>query len=217
MDPDNFKDFKLVKKQQLSHNVAKFVFEFPTTTSVLGLPIGQHISSLDAQGEDVIKPYTPTTLDSDLGRFELVIKMYPQGRISHHFDHLAVKGPKVLTLLTQMFKYQPGQFRAFGMLAGGSGITPQVPSSKGDPRKPKDKTEVHLIYANVTYEDILLREELESLTANYPDQFKIYYVLNQPPETWDGGILRCGPPPMNKAMAANLEDLGYSPEMQFQF
>ncbi|CAN6996675.1 unnamed protein product [Brassica oleracea var. botrytis] len=53
---------------------------------------------------------------------------------------------------------------------------------------PTDKTKVHLIYANVTYNDILLREELESLTANYPDQFKIYYVLNQPPETWDGGV-----------------------------
>ncbi|KAF3503435.1 hypothetical protein F2Q69_00044638 [Brassica cretica] len=126
----------------------------------------------------------------------------------------------ILLLRDQRFKYQPGQFRAFGMLAGGSGITPQVPSSKGDPRKPKDKTEVHLIYANVTYEDILLREELESLTANYPDQFKIYYVLNQahcPAPASDIQILRCGPPPMNKAMAANLEDLGYSPEMQFQF
>lgn len=28
----------------------------------------------DGQGEEVIKPYTPTTLDSDVGRFELVIK-----------------------------------------------------------------------------------------------------------------------------------------------
>ncbi|CAN7067874.1 unnamed protein product, partial [Brassica rapa subsp. trilocularis] len=183
----------------------------------------------DAQGEDVIKPYTPTTLDSDLGRFELVIKMYPQGRMSHHFremrvgDHLAVKGPK------GRFKYQPGQFRAFGMLAGGSGITPMFQVARTILENPTDKTKVHLIYANVTSEDILLKEELESLTANYPDQFKIYYVLNQPPETWDGvmnirlvymfelQILRCGPPPMNKAMAANLEALGYSPEMQFQF
>ncbi|KAJ0243736.1 NADH--cytochrome b5 reductase 1 [Hirschfeldia incana] len=240
LDPENFKDFKLVKKQQLSHNVAKFVFELPSSTSVLGLPIGQHIScrGKDAQGEDVIKPYTPTTLDSDLGRFELVIKMYPQGRMSHHFremrvgDHLAVKGPK------GRFKYQPGQFRAFGMLAGGSGITPMFQVARAILENPTDKTKVHLIYANVTYEDILLREELQSLTTNYPDQFKIYYVLNQPPETWDGGvgfvskemiqthcpapasdiqILRCGPPPMNKAMAANLEALGYSPEMQFQF
>ncbi|CAF1906300.1 hypothetical protein HID58_047030 [Brassica napus] len=51
---------------------------------------------------------------------------------------------------------------------------------------PTDKTKVLLIYANVTYNDILLRNW--SLTANYPDQFKIYYVLNQPPETWDGGV-----------------------------
>lgn len=29
----------------------------------------------DSQGEEVIKPYTPTTLDSDIGYFELVIKV----------------------------------------------------------------------------------------------------------------------------------------------
>lgn len=41
---ENFKEFKLVEKKQLSHNVAKFKFALPTPTSVLGLPIGQHIS-----------------------------------------------------------------------------------------------------------------------------------------------------------------------------
>ncbi|OIW03266.1 hypothetical protein TanjilG_20570 [Lupinus angustifolius] len=240
LDTENFKGFKLVKRDQLSHNVAKFKFELPTPTSVLGLPIGQHIScrGKDGQGEDVIKPYTPTTLDSDVGYFELVIKMYPQGRMSHHFremrvgDYLAVRGPK------GRFKYQPGEVRAFGMLAGGSGITPMFQVARAILENPNDKTKVHLIYANVTYEDILLKEELDGLTANYPDQFKIFYVLNQPPEVWDGGvgfvskemiethfpapahdvkILRCGPPPMNKAMAAHLEAIGYAPEMQFQF
>ena len=29
----------------------------------------------DSQGEEVIKPYTPTTLDSDVGHFELVLKV----------------------------------------------------------------------------------------------------------------------------------------------
>ncbi|OWM78847.1 hypothetical protein CDL15_Pgr003018 [Punica granatum] len=214
LDPENFKEFKLVKCTQLSHNVAKFTFELPTPTSVLGLPIGQHIScrGKDSQGEEVIKPYTPTTLDSDVGYFELVIK----GR----------------------FRYQSGQVRVFGMLAGGSGITPMFQVARAILENPKDKTKVHLIYANVTYEDILLKEELEGLATNYPDQFKVYYVLNQPPEVWDGGvgfvskemiqmhcpapgpgvqILRCGPPPMNKAMGAHLEALGYAPEMQFQF
>ncbi|KAL6987286.1 NADH-cytochrome b5 reductase [Sarracenia purpurea var. burkii] len=240
LDPENFKEFKLVRRIQLSHNVAKFRFELPTPTSVLGLPIGQHIScrGKDSQGEEVIKPYTPTTLDSDVGFFELVIKMYPQGRMSHHFrelrvgDYLSVKGPK------GRFKYQPGQVRAFGMLAGGSGITPMFQVARAILENVKDKTKVHLIYANVTFEDILLKEELDGLAANYPDRFNVYYVLNQPPEAWNGGvgfvskemiqahcpapapdiqILRCGPPPMNKAMAAHLDALGYAPEMQFQF
>ncbi|CAK7341621.1 unnamed protein product [Dovyalis caffra] len=240
LDPENFKQFKLVKRVQLSHNVAKFTFALPTQTSVLGLPIGQHIScrGKDSQGEEVIKPYTPTTLDSDVGHFELVIKMYPQGRMSHHFremkvgDYLAVKGPK------GRFRYQPGQVRAFGMLAGGSGITPMFQVARAILENPKDKTKVHLIYANVTYEDILLKEELDTLAERYSSRFNVYYVLNQPPEVWDGGvgfvskeiiqtycpapapdiqILRCGPPPMNKAMAANLEALGYAAEMQFQF
>ncbi|TYK25477.1 NADH--cytochrome b5 reductase 1-like isoform X1 [Cucumis melo var. makuwa] len=240
LDPEKFKEFKLVKRTKLSHNVAKFTFILPKTDSILGLPIGQHLScrGKDSQGEEVIKSYTPTTLDSDVGYFELVIKMYPQGRMSHHFremrmgDSLAVKGPK------GRFKYQPGQVSAFGMLAGGSGITPMYQVSRAILENPEDKTKVHLIYANVTLEDILLKEELDLLAKRYPDRFKIYYVLNQPPEVWDGGvgfvskemikahcpapaadikILRCGPPPMNKAMGEHLDALGYSPEMQFQF
>ncbi|KAK9122481.1 hypothetical protein Sjap_012083 [Stephania japonica] len=240
LDPDRFKDFKLVKRIQLSHNVAKFRFALPTPTSVLGLPIGQHMScrGKDALGEEVIKPYTPTTLDSDVGFFELVIKMYPQGRMSHHFremrvgDYLAVKGPK------GRFRYQQGQVRAFGMLAGGSGITPMFQVARAILEDPEDSTKLHLIYANVTFDDILLKEELDTLASNYPGHFKVYYVLNQPPEEWNGGvgfvskemiqehcpapandikILRCGPPPMNKAMAAHLDGLGYTSEMQFQF
>ncbi|KAL3752250.1 hypothetical protein ACJRO7_012975 [Eucalyptus globulus] len=240
LDADNFKEFLLVKRTELSHNVAKFRFALPTPTSVLGLPIGQHMScrGKDSVGQEVTKPYTPTTLDSDVGYFELVIKMYPQGRMSHHFremregDYLAVKGPK------GRFKYQPGQVRAFGMLAGGTGITPMFQVARAILENPHDETKIHLIYANVTYEDILLKEELDNFALSFPDQFHVYYVLNQPPEIWDGGvgyvskemvqihcpapasdiqILMCGPPPMNKAMAAHLNELGYTPEMQFKF
>ncbi|XP_073316733.1 NADH--cytochrome b5 reductase 1-like [Primulina huaijiensis] len=239
LDPDNFKEFKLVEKTQISHNVATFKFALPSPSSIMGLPIGKHIScrGKDSQGEEVIKPYTPTTLDSDVGYFELVIKMYPQGRMSHHFremregDYLSVKGPK------GRFNYKPGQVRAFGMLAGGSGITPMFQVARAILENPSDKTKVHLIYANVTVDDILLKDELDSLAKNY-DRFKVYYVLNQPPEEWNGGVgfvskemiqghcpapasdiqvLRCGPPPMNKAMAGHLEALGYTSEMLFQF
>ncbi|XP_047941423.1 NADH--cytochrome b5 reductase 1-like isoform X2 [Salvia hispanica] len=238
LDPDKFKEFKLVNKTYLSPNVAKFRFALPTPTSVFGLPIGHHIicKGKDRQGGVVIKPYNPITLDSDVGYFELVIKMYQHGRMSHHFgtmhegDYLAIKGPK------GHFKYQPNQVRAFGMIAGGSGITPIFQVARAVLENPSDKTKVYLIYANV--KDILLKNELDNLARTYPDGFKIYYVLKKPPKIWEGGVgfvskemiqahlpppafdihmLRCGPPSMNKAMAAHLNALGYTSNTQFEF
>lgn len=240
LDPETWRRFKVVKRLQISHNVVKFRFALPTPTSVLGLPIGQHIScqGQDKEGEEVIKPYTPTTLDSDLGHFELVIKIYPQGRMSHHFsklqvgDSLSVRGPK------GRFRYTPGQVKAFGMLAGGTGITPMFQVARAILENPKDRTNISLIYANVTYDDILLKEELDSFQKNYSGRFSVYYVLEKPGENWTGGvgyiskdiiksycpppapgiqILRCGPPGMNKAMQNNLDALEYTKEMQFQF
>ncbi|KAG4947174.1 hypothetical protein AAZX31_15G208600 [Glycine max] len=240
LDPKNFKEFKLIKKTQLSHNVARFRFALPTPSSVLGLPVGKNILARgkDSQGEEVMRSYTPITLDSDIGYFELVVKMYPNGKMSHHFrqmkegDYLAVRGPK------GRFSYKPGQARAFGMIAGGSGITPMFQLIRAILENPKDKTKVHLVYANVTVDDILLKEELDNFTNKFPQRFEVYHVLNKPPEQWNGGIgfiskeiikshcpepahdiqiLRCGPPPMNKAMAAHLDALGYTSNMQFEF
>ncbi|KAJ7560391.1 hypothetical protein O6H91_04G127500 [Diphasiastrum complanatum] len=240
LDPEQWVHFRLVKRTQVSHNVVKFRFGLQTPTTILGLPIGQHISCLgkDAAGEEVIKPYTPTTLDSDVGHFELVVKLYPQGRMSYHFsqlkvgDTLACKGPK------GRFKYHPNQVRAYGMLAGGSGITPMFQVTRAILENPKDETKVYLIYANVTLNDILLKDELDGLAKNFPGRLHVFFVLNAPPVNWSGGvgfvsqdmikancpapaqdiqILRCGPPPMNKAMASHLDALGYTKDMQFQF
>ncbi|GMY23537.1 NADH--cytochrome b5 reductase 1-like isoform X1 [Fagus crenata] len=214
LNPEKSIEFKLVKKTLISPNTAKFTFALPRRTSVLGLPVGQHIicRGKDSQGVDVIRPYTPITLDSNVGYFELVVK----GR----------------------FKYNPGYARALGMLAGGTGITPMFQLIRAILQNPKDKTNVHLIYANVTLDDILLKEDIDAFARKYPNRLKVYYVLNQPPETWNGGtgfiskemiqihcpapapdiqILRCAPPPMKKAMAAQLKELGYKREMQFAF
>ncbi|XP_028807569.1 NADH--cytochrome b5 reductase 1 [Neltuma alba] len=240
LDPKNFREFRLVKKTRLSPNSARFKFALPTPTSVLGLPVGKHVKcrGRDSNGEEVIRPYTPITLDSDVGYFELVVKMYPKGRMSHHFremkegDYLAVKGPK------GRFSYKPGQARAYGMLAGGSGITPMFQLIRAILENPKDTTKLSLVYANVTVDDILLKEELDRFANKFPNRFSVYHVLNKPPNPWNGGvgfvskemiqthcpapapdiqILRCGPPAMNKAMATHLDALGYTPNMQFEF
>jgi cytochrome-b5 reductase len=75
-----------------------------------------------------------------------------------------------------------------GMIAGGTGITPMLQIIRAALKNPLDVTQMSLIYANVNESDILLRKELDELAAAHPIRFKVYYVLNNAPEGWNGGV-----------------------------
>ena len=47
-------------------------------------------------------------------------------------------------------------------------------------RNPSDKTELALLFANQTEDDILLREELEEVQRENPDRFKLWYTVDRP-------------------------------------
>lgn len=51
----------------------------------------------DSQGEEIIKPYTPTTLDCDVGYFELVIKVF----IYSSFEVICTEYTSTLLALTK--------------------------------------------------------------------------------------------------------------------
>ena len=52
---------------------------------MLGLPIGQHVSvSAEINGKDIMRSYTPTSSDDDLGHFDLLVKVRSSFRL-HHF------------------------------------------------------------------------------------------------------------------------------------
>jgi cytochrome-b5 reductase len=184
--------------------------------------------------QEVVRSYTPISSDEDKGFFDLMIKAYPQGNISAHMatlkvgDTMKVRGPKGAMV------YEENLCKRIGMIAGGTGITPMLQIIRAINRmRPKnggkDTTKVDLIFANVDEKDILLKDQLDELNQQDPD-FNVYYVLNNPPEKWDGGvgfvtadmikerlpapgpdmkILICGPPPMVSAMKKATESLGY--------
>lgn len=68
------------------------------------------------------------------------------------------------------------------VILGGTGITPMLQLIRQITRDPKDETKVSLLFANQTEEDILLRDELEEVAKNNPDQVKIWYTVDRPTE-----------------------------------
>lgn len=177
----------------LSPNTAVYRFKLPTSGSILGLPIGQHVSiRAHINGQNVLRSYTPISSDDDKGYFDMLIKSYPQGNISKLVGDMKIgqklefQGPKGAMV------YTPNMKKHIGMICGGSGITPmwQIAQAIAKNRPAlggNDVTEVDLIFANVSEEDILMKKSLDDIAAK-DKSFRVHYVLNNPPEGWKGSV-----------------------------
>ena len=164
-------------------------------------------------------------MDADQkGYIELLIKKYANGPMSTHLhdmepgQRLDIKGP------IPKYPWSPNKHEHVAMIAGGTGITPMWQVANAIFKNPEDKTKVTLIFGNVSEDDILLKREFEHLENTYPQRFRAFYVLDNPPESWQGGkgfitkdllktvlpepkqgdkikIFVCGPPGLYKAIS----------------
>lgn len=231
LDPRQFKSFPLTHKEVVSPNVYRFTFGLPNRDDVLGLPTGQHIAlRATINGKSVSRSYTPVSNNTDLGRIELLVKVYSQGQMTKYLeqmnigDTIEIRGPK------GAMQYTTSYANHIGMIAGGTGITPMYQLIRVICDDKSDTTKMSLLYANNTEEDILLRKELDMFARENPDKFSVQYVLSQAGEDWtghrgfvsqdliqtylapagkDNKMLLCGPPPMINAMKKTLAGLGW--------
>jgi cytochrome-b5 reductase len=82
--------------------------------------------------------------------------------------------------------FKTNQFESVSLIAGGSGITPMIQIISGLLKDKADKTKINLIFANVTPEDIILKEELDAYAKAHPDRFKVTYVVDKAVDGWKG-------------------------------
>ncbi|KAM0952700.1 putative oxidoreductase [Dioscorea sansibarensis] len=246
---------RLVSKTSISRDVRLFRFTFPSSDQVLGLPVGKHIFvCANIDGKLCMRAYTPTSTVDEVGYFELLVKIYfksehpkfPNGGIMSQYleslpigSTIEIKGPVGHIEYTGRGNFVVNGKQKFArrlaMIAGGTGITPMYQVIQAVLQdKHNDHTEMHLVYANRTEDDILLREELDQWAREYPEQFKVWYVVEavKGKEEWkyslgfvtenilrehvpagdsgDSLALACGPPPMIQfAVLPNLEKLKY--------
>lgn len=200
LDPTTYKKFKLIKRTDVNHNVAIFRFSLESSTQRLGLPVGQHmfLRFYDDSGKPVSRAYTPISSDDDIGYFDLMIKLYPTGKMSQYLqsrtigDLVDVRGPSgaLKYLGDGLFEIhrKSGSVRRHvthcGMIAGGSGITPMLQIIREVTKnKTSDTLHKSLIFGNVSTNDILLRDELDAVQKLNDDRFKLHYVVDKQPDT----------------------------------
>ncbi len=201
-----------------------------TSAILCSAPVGEG-------GSQHTRPYTP--LSSDAYTLELMVKVYPQGRLSRHLGALSIgdvvdyDGPR------EKLAYSPNMRGSIVMLAGGTGITPCMQLIKTVLDNPADTTSLTLVFANTEERDILCRPQLDAWAIEAADQFTLVLVLSSPPADWGGMAGRidkpkletllpspsadtlvcvCGPPPMYDSICGARgqdEELGLLGELGF--
>jgi len=155
---------------------------------------------------DLSKSYSPISHPSTLNTFDLVVKAYPQrngGGVGSFLCSLrptksldqgssfgdvdastvptsivaSLKSPRMMHGSPNLYK----RWRHVGLIAGGTGIAPlfQIATMLLDDTSGYT-TDVHLLSINRRREDILLREELESLVKSSRGRFRVTYSLTDP-------------------------------------
>ena len=224
-----FVSLLLEEVETVNHNTKLFRFKLPEDDMVSGVT---HTSAIltkfkptDADAKPVIRPYTPINDEDTIGHMDLLVKKYPDGPMSTHMhdmvpgQRLEIKGP------LPKYPWAANKHQHIGLIAGGTGITPMFQLCRAIFSNPDDKTKVTLVFGNVTEQDILLKKELADLENTYPQRFRAFYVLDDPPKEWAGGkgyinkdllktvlpepksenikLFVCGPPPMMNSISGN--------------
>nr|AZL94382.1 NADH-dependent fumarate reductase [Nephromyces sp. MMRI]AZL94383.1 NADH-dependent fumarate reductase [Nephromyces sp. MMRI] len=218
---------------------------------------GEWNGSPSPDTEEIMRKYTPISYNT-VGYAIFVIKIYRKdvhptfydgGKMSQYLeslsigDDLAIEGPiggiEYKGNGDFLYKDNIHHFDKIGLIAGGTGISPNYQLISSILNDPSDNTQINLLYGSKTEDDILLRKELDSLHEQFPNQFKVFYTLDSPPEKWEhfSGfitadmissslpppsqnpiIILCGPPPMKKfACLPNLKLLNYNENFIWHF
>lgn len=237
----HFQSCSLLDRVQLNSNTYKFTLSNRDGRSkkALNIPVGQHVQiRADIQGVSTTRSYTPTHIDTNSGSMELTIKVYPNSKMGSHLLSLPVgtlidvRGP-----LGNFKNYHRFLCNDLFMIVGGTGITPIWQVTKAICADPADNTRMTLLYSNRTQGDILLRQEIDALAAEFPDKLRVYYFVSEGEETaWTGEqgritaatlaeklpatskfskYLLCGPDSMVSEISTYLVQLGCNPPKRF--
>ena len=218
----------LLSAVSVSHDTRVFTFGLSDSDKPLNLSTCACILACggkDEEGNPVVRPYTPVSTNAMVGKFELMVKVYAEGKLTQHMDKMAVGDCLKFKHISFNVKLQyPFNGRTkFGLICGGTGITPMVQALHALLGTPGGEQTAAMLVGNRSQRDILAKETLDDWGASHAGRLAVTHVLSQEPEdsSWAGAtghinkalvvehmpapseqtmILVCGPPPMYGAL-----------------
>jgi NAD(P)H-flavin reductase len=121
------------------------------------------------------RPYSISSGPECRGSFQLLVKLYPGGRVSGHLGSLRV-GESAWFARTRTKPMAEGVRRA-GLIAFGVGISDCLHTATALLQQGSER--VALLYAARCKSEALLQEELEALASAYPDRFSVTYFFSR--------------------------------------
>jgi len=251
LNPRSWTKALLHSKRVISADTRIFTFSLEHPSQTLGLPIGQHLMVRlrdPVTRNAIIRSYTPISDTSKEGFLDVLVKVY--------FDTPNAKGGRMTKAMDALpvghavdFKGPIGKFEYLGrglcaingvkrpvsrlaMICAGSGITPIFQVFRAVMQDPADRTTCTVLNGNRLVEDILCKEDLESLIKGNEDKAKVVYTLTKAPEGWEGlrgrigeelvkehckrdeqtMVLVCGPEALEKSVHKVLREQGWADE-----
>jgi len=239
-------------KTKISQDTKIFTFDLEHAEQLVGLPIGQHLMLRvrdPETSEAIIRAYTPISEATECGKLHVLVKIYydtPErkgGRMTQALDSLTIGGHVDFKGPVGKFEYlgkglctiagKERFVKRFIMICGGSGITPIFQVFRAIMKDAEDPTKCLVIDGNRVKEDILCKDDLDSLAALGPDKCRLLYTLSRPEAAWDGLkgrmdktllarevgechqvggedlVLICGPESLEKSVHGILQSLGW--------
>jgi len=183
--PTDFHNVPLIAVKDYNYDTKVFTFGLPEGVS-LDLPVCACllVQGFDESGEPAIRPYTPTSSNTQKGSFELMVKIYEKGVVSQWLNNL-----KVGTLVG--FKHIKFNIKAqypfagktkINMICGGTGITPMYQALHKIVNTAGDNLNVTLLCGNRSPSDILLRKELDAAVEKSGGRVKVVHVVGDKPD-----------------------------------
>ena len=221
---------------RLSATIAAIRQETPTIKSFgldlgireIGFMAGQWVDFfVTLEGAEAVGGYSITSSPAEQTTFSLAVKRDDSDHPVTNWLHGDARvGDKAEVALGGDFYYEPDESDSVVLVAGGIGLTPLM-SIVRSADELATLTRLTLVYSASTPDELLFRDELNSIAAANPRIRCVFTVTQPDPHSWSGHTGRidadllktksidldalfflCGPPAMIRELIEMLRDLG---------